>query len=165
MIRTIVYSALAGLLVGFLLTHQYDRAQHNAVVSEMKAAEADKTAQAALSLKQVTDTYRTKENALQARSDATAQAWLQDKEKLNAQVTLLAGKLRSGSVRLTAPGTCVPNPAPDSQAGSGVDAAGYVELSAGTSENLAALAGHAQETALKLNRLQEYVRTVLNQEE
>lgn len=163
MFRTIGYSVLVGLLLGSVLMHQYDKAQRDAVVSSMKATEARNTAQAALSLKQATDAYRAKENALQAQADASAQAWAKDKEKLNEQVALLAGKLRSGSVRLTAPGSCVPSSAPAPESSAGADAAGYFELSAGTSENLAALTGHCQETAMKLNRLQDYVRTLLGE--
>lgn len=112
-------------------------------------------AAAASALEQAISTARGSERSLQARADASARLYEKLKEKTDRESADLQRRISNG-VRLTAPGTCTasaaPSPTPEP------DAPGTCELSAGTSADLAALAGRADSCAIRLNSLQEYVR-------
>ena len=118
--------------------------------------EALRTAQEATRAAQATLVAREKEQALAAAVKAVAERYTIQKEQLDAKSVELERALRSNRVRLTAPGVCTPPSAASSP--SGVDASSTCELSAGTSADLATLAGAADSVALKLNALQDYVR-------
>ena len=111
---------------------------------------------AASALEQATTTALAETNAAQARAEASSRLYDKLKEKLSAENALLLDRVRSGGVRLTAPGsTCAPTPTSPAP---GADAPGACELHARTSADLTALAGRADAVALKLNALQDHVR-------
>lgn len=113
-------------------------------------------AAAASAVEDATSTARDRENAAQARADASARLYDKLKEKLSAENAVLLDRVRSGGVRLTAPSaTCTTAPTSPTP---GADAPGTCELHAGTSTALTALAARADAVALKLNALQDHVR-------
>lgn len=149
MFRTITVSALLGLSVGagsawYVQGLRWDR------------SEATRTAQEATRAAQATLVARQTEQAHQAAVKALGERFTIQKEQLDAKSLELERALRSNRMRLTAPGVCTSSPVAASPGGA--DAPGSCELQAGTSADLAALAGRADSVALKLNALQDYVR-------
>ena len=113
-------------------------------------------ASAASELAQATSTARAAENAAQGRIDALAVQYQTQKEELNAKNAKPLAGARSGSVQYSIP--AVPSPSSAASTPSGTDAPSRCTISTDAAAALTALAVEADEQALKLNALQDYVR-------
>lgn len=157
------YKALAGLaLVGLVLAGTY-RAGYSRATEKYTLAEAIRTAQVEREHSQAILTLRAKENAAQARADASVSLYAAQKEKYTNENAALLSRVRSAEYRLRLSASPVQGCAPTgaSEAVPGTDAAGACELSAGATQSLFVIAERADACALKLNALQDYVRGLM----